>query len=69
MTMTPTAPHTSHAGGTAFPPAVTERLNRIRPHVAGLPGHEVAQMVEQAFRNFPGIDTATLVNLLADPTT
>lgn len=47
-----------------LPPAVTERLNRIRLHIDGLTPREIEQLVEQAFRNFHGLNTDRLVRLL-----
>lgn len=51
-----------------FPPAVTERLNRIRLHIDGLSHREIEQLVEQAFRNFHGLNTDRLVRYLTDRT-
>lgn len=66
-TLTPAAPADSF-GDPTLPPAVTERLNRIRLHIDGLTQREIEQLVEQAFRNFHGINTSHLVRLLINPT-
>lgn len=67
MTVPLTATAAVPAGSTAdatLPPAVIERLNRIRLHIDGLTRPEIEQLVEQAFRNFHGLNTDRLVRLL-----
>lgn len=51
-----------------LPAAVTERLNILRPHIQGRTTAEVGAMVDQAFRNFHGLDTGHLVRLLTAAT-
>lgn len=46
-------------------PEIIERLNRIRLHADGLTEVELTRLVEQAFRNFHGINTDRLVRYLA----
>lgn len=47
-------------------PAAVQRLDRLRHHVVGQPADVVERMVEQAFRNFVGVDTGRVVRVLTE---
>jgi predicted phosphoribosyltransferase len=70
MTMT-AAPLALPADSLALPalsPEAAARLERIRPHAAGLTPAALITLVEQAFRNFPAVNNEQIVRYLTTPT-
>lgn len=64
MTATPLVLPVESLALPVLSPETALRLERIRPHAAGLTPAALTTLVEQAFRNFPAVNNEHIVRYL-----